>query len=195
MSPKPLRVLTVFQPWAWLIVHGWKDRENRPRLCNVRGPVLIHAAKQRSPKVEAAKMAAAQGLIDRLEPAAAQALRAALPDVAALPHGGIVGIADFTGDDKADSAKTTASPWFTGPHAYDIGAAAPLDFEPCRGYQGFWFYRGTMHTNAPAKMLRANLGPEPCPTCQAYEKRTGFPPLPHFLLACTCHLRNMRAPT
>ena len=40
-----MRVLTVRQPWAWAIVHGGKDIENRTR--NVagayRGPVAIHA--------------------------------------------------------------------------------------------------------------------------------------------------------
>lgn len=40
-----LRVLTVRQPWAWAIVHGGKDVENRVR--NIagayRGPIAIHA--------------------------------------------------------------------------------------------------------------------------------------------------------
>lgn len=40
-----MRVLTVRQPWAWAIIHGGKDVENRVR--NIagayRGPVAIHA--------------------------------------------------------------------------------------------------------------------------------------------------------
>lgn len=40
-----MRILTVRQPWAWAIVHGGKDVENRTR--NIagayRGPVAIHA--------------------------------------------------------------------------------------------------------------------------------------------------------
>ncbi len=40
-----MRILTVRQPWAWAIIHGGKDVENRVR--NVaggyRGPVAIHA--------------------------------------------------------------------------------------------------------------------------------------------------------
>lgn len=43
-----MRVLTVRQPWAWAIIHGGKDVENRVR--NIagahRGPVAIHAALQ-----------------------------------------------------------------------------------------------------------------------------------------------------
>ncbi len=43
-----LRVLTVRQPWAWAIVHGGKDVENRVRNIagSYRGPVAIHAGLQ-----------------------------------------------------------------------------------------------------------------------------------------------------
>ena len=45
MSADALRVLTVRQPWAWAIVHGQKDVENRVRsLGPYRGPVAIHAS-------------------------------------------------------------------------------------------------------------------------------------------------------
>jgi hypothetical protein len=40
-----MRILTVRQPWAWAIIHGGKDVENRVR--NIagayRGPIAIHA--------------------------------------------------------------------------------------------------------------------------------------------------------
>lgn len=41
-----MRVLTVRQPWAWAIVHGGKDVENRVRNIagDYRGPVAIHVA-------------------------------------------------------------------------------------------------------------------------------------------------------
>jgi hypothetical protein len=40
-----MRVLTVRQPWAWAILHGGKDVENRVRsLGPYRGPVAIHAS-------------------------------------------------------------------------------------------------------------------------------------------------------
>jgi hypothetical protein len=40
-----MRVLTVRQPWAWAIIHGGKDVENRVRNLagDYRGPVAIHA--------------------------------------------------------------------------------------------------------------------------------------------------------
>lgn len=39
-----MKVFTVHQPWASLIVHGIKDIENRTWRTNYRGRVLIHAA-------------------------------------------------------------------------------------------------------------------------------------------------------
>lgn len=50
VEPKPieqwdgLRVLTVREPWATLIVSGQKDCENRSRYFGHRGPLLIHAS-------------------------------------------------------------------------------------------------------------------------------------------------------
>lgn len=41
------RILTVRQPWAWAIIHGGKNVENRSTNIagDYRGPVLIHVAK------------------------------------------------------------------------------------------------------------------------------------------------------
>ncbi len=41
-----MRILTVRQPWAWAIIHGGKNVENRVRNIagDYRGPVAIHAA-------------------------------------------------------------------------------------------------------------------------------------------------------
>lgn len=41
-----MRILTVRQPWAWAIINGGKDVENRVRNIagGYRGPVAIHAA-------------------------------------------------------------------------------------------------------------------------------------------------------
>ena len=42
-----MRAITVRQPWAWAIIHGGKDVENRSRNIagGYRGPVAIHAGK------------------------------------------------------------------------------------------------------------------------------------------------------
>lgn len=41
-----MKVLSVRQPWAWAIIHGGKDVENRNWPTNYRGPLAIHAGKQ-----------------------------------------------------------------------------------------------------------------------------------------------------
>lgn len=38
-----MKALTVQQPWAWAIVHGGKDVENRTQAWSYRGPLAIHA--------------------------------------------------------------------------------------------------------------------------------------------------------
>ena len=38
-----MRALTIKQPWAWAIIHGGKDIENRDWVTSYRGPLLIHA--------------------------------------------------------------------------------------------------------------------------------------------------------
>lgn len=40
-----MKALTVKQPWAWAIIHGGKDIENRSQRTNYRGALYIHAGK------------------------------------------------------------------------------------------------------------------------------------------------------
>lgn len=40
-----MKCLSVRQPWAWLLVNGYKDCENRTWTTRHRGPLLIHAGK------------------------------------------------------------------------------------------------------------------------------------------------------
>lgn len=47
-----MKALTVKQPWAWAIIHGGKDVENRSRKTNYRGKLCIHAGLGYSPEAE-----------------------------------------------------------------------------------------------------------------------------------------------
>ncbi|MFZ7112871.1 MAG: ASCH domain-containing protein, partial [Desulfatiglandales bacterium] len=40
-----MKALSIKQPWAWLIVNGVKDVENRNWRSDYRGPLLIHASR------------------------------------------------------------------------------------------------------------------------------------------------------
>mgnify|MGYP002359850962 FL=1 len=38
-----MKALSIRQPWAGLIIHGYKDIENRDWPTRYRGPLLVHA--------------------------------------------------------------------------------------------------------------------------------------------------------
>ena len=42
-----MKCLSILQPWAWAIIHGGKDVENRTWRTAYRGPLLIHASLSR----------------------------------------------------------------------------------------------------------------------------------------------------
>lgn len=109
-----MRALSIMQPWAWLIVHGHKDVENRTWHTNYRGPVLIHAGKK------------FDGEDDEWD----------WPDIAKPAEfgmGGIVGQAEIV-----DCVASSPSPWFRGPYGFVLRNACPLPFRPCRGHLGFF---------------------------------------------------------
>jgi hypothetical protein len=89
-----MRILTVKQPWAWAIMYGGKDIENRTRnLAGAfRGPVAIHAGVSR---IDSA--AFSHPAIQRLGPAGRGAFR----------FGEIIGIVDLTGVHQGDDTLDT----------------------------------------------------------------------------------------
>lgn len=102
--PVELRVLSVRQPWAWLIVHGVKDIENRTWSTSCRGLVLIHAPR----RVDWA--ADTRDLLTRDE-------------IAGLPIGGIIGVVSLV-----DCVTSSDSPWFEGPFGLVLRDPRPLPF-------------------------------------------------------------------
>lgn len=125
-----MRALSVHQPWAWLIVHGHKDVENRDWGCSYRGPLLIHAGKTLTRKYHRECQAM---LRDRFG--------IALPALEELPRGGVVGVATLV-----DVVRESTSPWFEGADGGGEGGglgwvlrdARPLPFHPCAGALGFF---------------------------------------------------------
>jgi hypothetical protein len=68
-----MKILSIRQPWAYLITQGSKDIENRTWPTNYRGPVLVHASLRVDKR---------DGLAHGLDPSKFQT-------------GGIVGIAEI----------------------------------------------------------------------------------------------------
>jgi len=114
---QPSFAISIKQPWAWLIIAGHKDIENRGWETRYRGPVLIHAGKKMDfdPKV---------------------GWDWDWPDISPPDRfdvGGIVGQAEIV-----DCVTESSSPWFFGRYGFVLRNARPLPFRPCRGQLGFF---------------------------------------------------------
>ena len=116
-----MKALSIRQPWAWLIVNGHKDVENRVWPTKFRGPVLIHASKgmTRDEYACAHVCAEDQGIT--------------LPPFEELERGGIVGRAEIT-----DCVTRSESPWFFGDYGFVMTKSEPVHFTPQKGSLGFF---------------------------------------------------------
>jgi hypothetical protein len=94
-----MKCLTVRQPWAWLIIEGSKDIENRSWATKYRGPLLIHAGQHIDKEdAEYYKQESAE-------------LGLSWPDP--LPTGCIIGMVDLV-----DVVTEHESQWFDGPYGW-----------------------------------------------------------------------------
>lgn len=125
--------LSVRQPWAWLIVNGFKSIENRDWPTNFRGQFLVHAGKKLTVADYDAAMLFIEAFVD-------PALVNQVPDMAELPLGGVVGVATLT-----DCVQDHPSPWFTGReelngagYGFVLADARPIPFLPWKGRLGFF---------------------------------------------------------
>lgn len=119
-----MKCLSIKQPWAWLIVNGYKPVENRSWPTRFRGRVFVQAGKQMTrPEYEACRI-----FIDGFA-------TIELPRFEDLKRecGGIVGETRVFG-----CVRELDSPWFCGPYGFLLRDSRPLPFTPCRGMLGFY---------------------------------------------------------
>ncbi|MBT9516740.1 MAG: ASCH domain-containing protein [Methyloversatilis discipulorum] len=119
--------LSIRQPWAWLILHGGKDIENRSWQTKFRGRVLIHASKGMTMAEWGAAWDFAQG--------SGASPKAVLAGITAntIKRGGIVGSVEI-----ADCVADSDSPWFVGPFGFVLRDPQPMEFIPMNGRLGFF---------------------------------------------------------
>jgi len=115
--------LSIRQPWAWLIVHGFKDIENREWHTLFRGRLLIHASKT----------CTKEQYFDAVEFARQVVPGIVIPSLAALPRGGIVGEVVVT-----NCTQVSKSPWFVGPYGFELTNPKQHPIWPCAGRLGFF---------------------------------------------------------
>ena len=115
-----MKAISVRQPWAWLIIHGGKDIENREWPTKFRGRVLIHAAKGMTD----------QEYIDAGDFARRLGSEYTYHD---LLKGGIIGSVEIV-----DCVERSDSPWFFGKYGFVLRNPQPLPFYAYRGQLRFF---------------------------------------------------------
>lgn len=129
-----MKALSIRQPWAWLIVNGYKAVENRDWNTNFRGEFLIHASKG----MTRMEYDSCQGFCWRgLEPTK----QVTLPPFEDMERGGIVGIASLVNvvhEREKHLLTECDKPWFFGEYGFILDNVRPLPFMPLKGALGFF---------------------------------------------------------
>lgn len=126
MSVLPRLALSVRQPWAWAIIYGRKDIENRSWQAvnhglRQRGRIAIHASKGMAREEYES---ACEFIVDR---------GLTCPAPAALLRGGIIGTVEVI-----DVVSESDSPWFFGPRGLVLRDPQSCDFIPSIGALGYF---------------------------------------------------------
>ncbi len=120
-----MKIISIRQPWAALIVSGLKDVENRTWPTRYRGPILVHAS-QRPDNIS----------LEDIE------RRFGVSPPSLQPLGGVVGIADVV-----DCVRMHDSKWHAqGNYAFVLANARPLPFVRWKGALSL--------RSAPAELLK-----------------------------------------
>ena len=118
-----MKILSVRQPWAWLIVAGYKPVENRTWRTSYRGPLLIHASQAMEPEDFPMQREWIEtcGLV--------------IPED--LPRGAIVGAATLTDVWDKQKFERPGIRWFEGPYGFKMEDAVEFaEPIPWRGQLG-----------------------------------------------------------
>ncbi len=127
-----MKCLSIRQPWAWLIVKRYKPVENRGWPTNLRGEVLIHAAKG----------CTAVEFFDALDwikdhPLAHEKKMyqhaSNIPALSKIDRGAIIGKATLV-----DCVEDHHSPYFVGPYGHVFAAAQRCEPFPYKGTLGYF---------------------------------------------------------
>src|SRR5262245_57845144 len=114
-----MKALSIAKPWAWLVVHGLKDVENRTWRPTYRGSFLIHAGQRLyGNKIER----------ERIRERVWRRFGVVVPTDDELQTGGIIGKAQLV-----DVVRKSRSFWYEGPYGLVLERARPLPFRRCKG--------------------------------------------------------------
>lgn len=108
-----MKILSIKQPWAWLIINGGKDIENRKWKTNFRGRFLVHSSKSDDRD-------AMRWFVEKYNP----------DD---LIRGAIIGSVELV-----DVVDRSSSPWFQGPFGFVLKDPRPEVIRFRKGKLGFY---------------------------------------------------------
>ena len=144
-----MKVLTIWQPWASLLVSGQKKYETRSWCTAYRGPVAIHAAKRPVRRIIDALAADDRGngwrTLERLD-----GLFLRPNSLDQLPTGAIVGKAILTRCNLIDEGfiaklspqELDLGDFTLGRYAWEFETMVPVEPPiPARGAQGLWNWK------------------------------------------------------
>ncbi len=118
-----MKAISIRQPWAWLVVNGQKDIENRTWATKYRGKVLVHAGGHRVTKTEY------EEFLERCRAARIKHF----PAIDEFKRGGIVGSVEIV-----DCVQKSRSRWFFGPYGFVLKNARQVQFKPKMGKLNIW---------------------------------------------------------
>lgn len=125
-----MKALSLTQPWAWLVIHGGKDVENRLWNTKLRGRFLVHAAKG----MKASDYESARHWAERVE---GYQFAHDMPQPEQLERGGIIGSVELI--DVIMPTPASGSVWhFHDQFGFRLRDPRPTKFIPWRGALGFW---------------------------------------------------------
>jgi hypothetical protein len=153
MGEVPTIALSVRQPWAWAIIHGGKDIENRSAAA-VRhgmkpGRIAIHASKGMT-----------RDEYEDAEAFMSRTLGIAVPPPDQLVRGAIIGAVTVT-----DIVSASESKWFFGPRGLVLSEAKACDPIPAKGALGYfkWTPGGEIDPAKPWMMGQSRIEPQTAP--------------------------------
>lgn len=143
-----MKALSINQPWAWLIVNGYKCVENRDWDTRYRGEFLIHAGKK----------------IDESAYGSLHDMGVFPPYPDEIETGGIVGKARLINTIHIREKHLVTSrdkPWFFGTFGFMLDGAEPCDLKPCKGALGF--FEPDYSSRYKDKPIKEPRAPNPLP--------------------------------
>lgn len=154
-----LRALSIRQPWAWLIVHGWKPVENRDWSTDFRGRFLVHASKGMTHDEYSDALRLVKSIRGNAD---------GLPPIDQLPRGGVVGSAELV-----DCVTAHPSQYFFGRYGFVMRDPLELPFRPYLGQLGFFDIpdepSSQRYTYAAALAVAEDLAGQLAPGCERIE--------------------------